>query len=127
MSCILIVYRHNLAILRGAFLLLSKTAPGALISSIPPGHDSPVHDIRHLLNSREPNDVYLFVSSLECVDPAVWGGTSPGTPAVLDEWEVQRIMQLLDSPDSLIRQMVSMTYPPSPVLCYNCRCRPLGY
>ncbi|KAG6866640.1 hypothetical protein C0991_000750 [Blastosporella zonata] len=41
----------------------------------------------------------------ECVDPILWAGTSKEVLAVLDGWEVERIMQLLDWTDSLVRQM----------------------
>ncbi|KAF9237513.1 armadillo-type protein [Melanogaster broomeanus] len=66
---------------------------------------SPVASIRHLLPSSDPNDQYLFVSCLSCLGPSTWAGTLGGTTAVLDEWEVQEVMKLLDSRDPLIRKM----------------------
>ncbi|KAG9316700.1 armadillo-type protein [Chiua virens] len=91
------------AALREAFMLLSTVSPEALrecsLSS------TAVTSIRHLLSSRDPNDVFLFVSCLNCLDPSIWAGTRPETKAVLDEWEVQSIMRLLDSPDGLIRKV----------------------
>jgi len=96
---------NNRATLRGAFLLLSKITPQTLLSSVPVDFESPVQSLRPYLISRDPNDVYLFLSCLQCIDPVLWGGTLPDAPAVLDGWEVERIMQLLDSPDPLIRRM----------------------
>lgn len=68
---------------------------------------SPVACIRHLLTSKDANDQYLFVSCLDCLSPTLWAGTLPGTIAVLDEWEVQKVMKLLDSHDRLVRKIVS--------------------
>ena len=95
---------HSAAVLRDAFLLLSTVSPKALrefqSSSIA------ITSIRHLLSSRDPNDVFLFVSCLSCLDPSIWAGTHPNTVPVLDEWEVQGVVRLLDSPDGLIRKTV---------------------
>ena len=95
---------HGVAVLRDAFMLLSTISPEALretrLSSIA------VTSIRHFLSSRDPNDLYLFVSCLSCLDPGIWAGTHPSTVAILDEWEVQGVMRLLDSPDGLIRKTV---------------------
>lgn len=86
-------------------MLLTTVSPEALRES----HLAPIAitSIRHFLSSRDPNDLYLFVSCLSCVDPSVWAGTHPDTVAVLDEWEVQGIMRFLDSPDGLIRKTVA--------------------
>ncbi|KAI9569737.1 armadillo-type protein [Boletus coccyginus] len=90
------------AVLSDAFMSLSTVSPDALretrLSSIT------VTSIRHFLPSSDPNDLYLFVSCLSCLAPSIWAGTHPNTTAVLDEWEVQGIMRLLDSPDGLIRK-----------------------
>jgi AP-4 complex subunit epsilon-1 len=40
------------------------------------------------------------------LEPDLWAGTKPETPAVLEGWEVERVMQLLHSSDSLIRKKV---------------------
>jgi AP-4 complex subunit epsilon-1 len=66
-----------------------------------------VLDIRSLLTSRDPNDQYVFLSCLECLEPSAWAGTTPDAPALLEEGEVARVMQLLDYPDQLIRRKVS--------------------
>ncbi|KAF8070331.1 armadillo-type protein [Lyophyllum atratum] len=92
------------ATLRGAFLLLSKISPRTLLSFTPVEVESPIQSIRPFLISHDPNDIYLFLSCLECLDPLLWGGTSPDALAILDGWEVERIMQFLDSPDALIRR-----------------------
>ncbi|GLB37288.1 putative ARM repeat-containing protein [Lyophyllum shimeji] len=95
---------HDGATLRGAFLVLSKIAPRTLLSLMPVDFESPIQSLRPFLMSRDPNDVYLFLSCLECVDPVLWAGTSPDVPAVLDGWEVERMMQLLGSHDALVRR-----------------------
>jgi len=93
-----------LVLLRETFLLLSNLTTDILISPQTSSRLSPVNDIRPLLTSRDPNDQHLFLSCLECVDPILWAGTRPDIPAVLEEWEVERVMQLLDSSDNLIRR-----------------------
>ncbi|KAF9227270.1 ARM repeat-containing protein [Gyrodon lividus] len=93
------------ATLREAFVLLSTVPPEVLCKSQANLSFSPVASIRHLLTSRDPNDQYLFLSCLSCLDPSTWAGTLQGTTAVLDEWEVQAVMRLLDSRDGLIRKM----------------------
>lgn len=90
------------AALRGAFLLLSKVTPQTLLL-LTGQHKSPIHYIRSLLTSHDTNEQYLFLSCLECVDPVAWAGISPDAPAVLEGWEVERVMQLLDSGDRLMR------------------------
>ena len=62
--------------------------------------------IRTLLTSRDPNDQYLFLSTLQSINPKYWAGTTVDIPPVLEEWEVHRIMRFLDSDDPLIRTMV---------------------
>lgn len=69
--------------------------------------------IRHLLTSEDPNEQYLFLCVLESLDPRLWAGTVPEHPAVLDGWEVERIMQSLDSLDGLIRSKVRFKIVPS--------------
>ncbi|KAG6920089.1 hypothetical protein DXG01_010157 [Tephrocybe rancida] len=88
-------------VLRGAFALLATVDPARLLSA---HFDSPIRHIRSLLTSRDPNDIYLFLICLECLDPVLWAGTSGKVPPVLEGWEVERIMQLLDSSDLLIRK-----------------------
>lgn len=65
-----------------------------------------MQEIRHLLTAEDPNDLYLFVACLECLEPSLWAGTAVEIPAVLEEWEVERVMKLLDSPDKAIRKKV---------------------
>ncbi|RDB25374.1 AP-4 complex subunit epsilon-1 [Hypsizygus marmoreus] len=96
---------HDQSTLRATFLLLSGISAQSLLPFLPPGSQSPIDHIRHLITSSDPNDVYLFLSCLECMDPVLWAGTSPDIPAVLEGWEVERIMQLLESPDTLIRRI----------------------
>lgn len=62
--------------------------------------------IRHLLVSEDVNDTYLFLSCLDNLDAKLWAGTTPEIPSALEEWEVERVMQLLDSPDPSLRKKV---------------------
>ncbi|KAJ7594776.1 armadillo-type protein [Mycena floridula] len=84
------------ALLHQCFMLL-QLSPGS-------GPRSLVSPIRDLLTS-DVNGQYLFLSCLLQVDPVYWAGINPEIPAILEEWEVQRIMQLLDSPDPLLRTL----------------------
>lgn len=93
---------RNRAVLRGAFLLLSTVSLELLLSSAKSGLGSPVEHLRPLLTLENPNDQYLFLACLECVEPAIWSGNSPGVPAVLEAWEVERVLHLLESTDPLI-------------------------
>ncbi|KIK97374.1 hypothetical protein PAXRUDRAFT_31834 [Paxillus rubicundulus Ve08.2h10] len=92
------------ATIREAFALLSTIPPEVFRESQANLSSSPIAIIRHLLTSRDPNDQYLFVTCLSCLDPSAWAGTAQGTTPVLDEWEVQEVMRLLDSRDGLIRK-----------------------
>ncbi|KAF7428422.1 hypothetical protein PC9H_007646 [Pleurotus ostreatus] len=65
---------------------------------------SPVRSVRGLLTSSDVNDQYTFLSCLECLTPALWAGTTPDIPPVLEAWEVERVMQLLYSKDPLMRR-----------------------
>lgn len=67
-----------------------------------------IQEVRQLLTSDEPDGLYMFIHCLSSVDPKLWAGTSPEIPAVLEEWEVERVMSLLDSEDKLIRKQVSV-------------------
>ncbi|KAG2078780.1 ARM repeat-containing protein [Suillus decipiens] len=92
-------------LLREAFLVLSSVSAKAIQECQIQQSLSPVACIRYLLTSRDVNDRYLFVSCLDCLSPTLWAGTLPGTTAVLDEWEVQGVMKLLDSHDRLVRKI----------------------
>ncbi|KAG1890377.1 armadillo-type protein [Suillus subluteus] len=94
-------------LLREAFLVLSSVSAEAIQECQIQQSLSPVACIRRLLTSQDANDQYLFVSCLDCLSPTLWAGTLPGTIAVLDEWEVQEVMKLLDSHDRLVRKIVS--------------------
>ena len=85
-------------------------SPELLISSAKSGLGSPVEYLRPLLILGNPNDQYLFLACLECVDPAVWSGTAPGIPGVLEAWEVEQVVRFLESPDLLIRRTVSVCH-----------------
>ena len=92
-------------LLYDAFSVLRNTPPDILIP-FTASNGSPVAHIRHLL-SNDASDQHLFLSCLACVPPAIWAGTTQDIPAVLEAWEVDRVMQLLSSPDPAIRLKVS--------------------
>lgn len=105
---LLLLNRHiHTALLYGAFKLLSDFPSDNIAANQVSAQLGPVHNIRRLLTSKDPDDHYLFVSCLRCLNPNLWAGTDPERPAVLEGWEVERVMTFLDSADSLIRKRVS--------------------
>ncbi|KAI0082819.1 ARM repeat-containing protein [Panus rudis PR-1116 ss-1] len=78
--------------------------PTAVESTQPNPGQAFIEDVRSLLTSEDPNDTYCFISCLQSLDPALWAGTRADIPAVLEGWEVERIMNLLHSSDSMIRR-----------------------
>ncbi|KAF7977752.1 hypothetical protein HWV62_2842 [Athelia sp. TMB] len=92
------------SLLYGAFRLLRDFASETVAAHQVSAQLGPVHNIRQLLRSSDPQDHYVFVSCLQCLNPNLWAGTDPERPAVLEGWEVERVMTLLDSTDSLIRK-----------------------
>ncbi|KAJ3842106.1 armadillo-type protein [Lentinula raphanica] len=112
-------HRKDNVLLRSAFLCLHPF-PAQAISAVL-GTGSPVIHVRHLLTSRQPNEQYLFLTCLECVDPQSWAGTTPDTPTVLEQWEVEQIMGYLHSRDPVLRKKtvnVINQVDPSIVLTY---------
>ncbi|KAH7926514.1 ARM repeat-containing protein [Leucogyrophana mollusca] len=93
------------SLLREAFLVLSSIPAETLRRLQADRLVSPVASIRTLLTSNDPDDQYLFIFCVSCVDPSLWAGTLPNTVAVLEEWEVEQVMRLLNSPDGLIRKI----------------------
>jgi hypothetical protein len=95
------------ALLLEAFRVLS-VIPSAQLASVKDiaSRKSPIGAIRHLLNSQQPNEQYLFVTCLGCIEPQLWAGTDPTMAPVLDAWEVERVMHFLDSRDPFIRKKV---------------------
>ena len=93
-----------------AALLLQATKAITAVA-IPPDNSSisPITYVRHLVGSTSPNDKYLLLCLLETAEPRLWAGTDPKIPAVLDAFEVELIMQQLDSSDGLIRIKVRDT------------------
>ncbi|KAJ6593663.1 ARM repeat-containing protein [Mycena capillaripes] len=90
-------------VMYAAFLLLSDVNVLELSKAQTSQSLSPVADIRQLLTSRSVNDQYIFLSCLACLRPEIWAGTNPEIPVVLEEWEVGRVMQFLDSSDKVLR------------------------
>lgn len=98
-----------------AFSLLSTVPSDAVCQSQAELSYSPAAGIRHLLTSGDPNEQYIFIFCLSCLDPSTWAGNSPGSSAVFDKWEVQQIVKLLDSQDGLIGKMtLKMLYSVDP-------------
>ncbi|KAH7909974.1 armadillo-type protein [Hygrophoropsis aurantiaca] len=91
-------------LIRACFLVLKSIPVDTLHQLQRDTSISPVACIRNLLSSHEPDDQYLFVVCLSCIDPSLWAGTLPDATAVLEEWEVEQVMRLLNSPDNLIRK-----------------------
>ena len=50
--------------------------------------------------------MYTFIQCLGCLDPILWAG-SDENPAVLEGWEVERVVNLLNSEDPLVQKQVS--------------------
>lgn len=92
------------------FKLLGSVKPSVLLQTEKTKNISLIHNIRHLLVSRDPNDVYIFIRCLEVVDPSLWAGTIVDHPAALDGLEFERIMQLMDSADQAISRRVRLLF-----------------
>lgn len=92
--------------------LLLQATKAITAAAIPPDNSSvsPITYVRHLVGSTSPNDKYLLLCLLETAEPQLWAGTDPKIPAVLDAFEVELIMQQLDSSDGLIRIKVRNTF-----------------
>ena len=98
-----------LALLYDCFSVFRNTPMDVLVP-FTTSNGSPVTHIRHLLSSNW-DEQRLFLSCLACVPPAIWAGTTQDIPPVLEAWEVERVMQLLSSPDPTIRLTVSRLLP----------------
>jgi AP-4 complex subunit epsilon-1 len=96
------------AIILEIFLLFAHIPPATFMSIQRSKKVSAIRCIRHFLVSHNSNDVHLFMACLNCVDVDVWAGTSPDNAAALDKLEFERIMQLLNFPDQVLRKMVSL-------------------
>ncbi|KAL1944674.1 hypothetical protein VTO73DRAFT_3104 [Trametes versicolor] len=97
------------AIVHQCFHAISTCAAETVLEAQASSGTSFIQEVRQLLTSDEPDGLYMFIYCLSCVDPKLWAGTSPEIPAVLDEWEVERVMSLLDSEDKLIRKQTLRT------------------
>ncbi|KAH9901574.1 ARM repeat-containing protein [Cubamyces lactineus] len=92
------------AIIHQCFSAVSRCSAAVLTQAQAASKTTFVQEIRHLLTVRDPNGLYVFIHGLASVDPKLWAGTSPDIPAVLEGWEVERVMKLLDSEDKSIRK-----------------------
>lgn len=93
--------------LEQCFLVVGTASGSDLLAVQSSSKATWVDNIRHLLVSINTNDVHLFLVCLDCIEPKLWAGTTPDIPAVLEGWEVERVMQLLSSADPSIRVRVS--------------------
>lgn len=91
------------------FRLFSQANRDQLASMERSRNMSSVHCIREFLMSDNPNDLYFFISCIECIDVTTWAGTTSESPAVLEEKHFGRIMQLLDSLDLAVFCKVCVT------------------
>ncbi|KAL1669953.1 armadillo-type protein [Schizophyllum commune] len=99
------IFFYTLAL--SVFMLFSTVKPMTLLDE----GLSPVADIRDYLTSRDVNEQVLFLNCLDSIDPILWAGTKPDVrPLVLEEWEVERVMGFLDSPDPLIRKKARISF-----------------
>ncbi|EPS95437.1 hypothetical protein FOMPIDRAFT_1038502 [Fomitopsis schrenkii] len=87
--------------LHACYLTLSHASTAVLLPARTPLIDA----LRPLVASSAPapNDQYVFLSCLGALDPALWAGTRVDVPAVLEGWEVERIVALLESEDHTVR------------------------
>ncbi|KAJ8474319.1 hypothetical protein ONZ51_g7305 [Trametes cubensis] len=92
------------AIIHQCFSTAAKCSLEVLTQAQNASKTSFVQEIRHLLTADDPNGLYVFIHGLASIDPKLWAGTSPEIPAVLEGWEVERVMKLLDSEDKSIRK-----------------------
>ncbi|KAI0707595.1 ARM repeat-containing protein [Earliella scabrosa] len=97
------------AIIQQCFRAIAIVPTGVLAEVQTSTGTSFIKEIRHLLTSQDLNGLYLFITSLSSVDPKLWAGTSPDIPPVLEEWEVERVMKLLESEDKVIRKQTLRT------------------
>lgn len=94
------------AIVLEIFRTFRQLPPGSVQSTEKSRRTSVVHLVRNYLMSDSSNDIYLFVSCLECIDAETWAGTTPDQLAVLVPQEFERIIHLLNFPDRDIRKKV---------------------
>lgn len=90
----------------GLYHLFTSPSQATLHAAEERTQTSLVGTVRSYLMSGLPNEAYLFLSCLECLNPGLWAGTSEDIPSALEEREVEQIMQFLDSNDDLIRKKV---------------------
>ncbi|KZT23916.1 ARM repeat-containing protein [Neolentinus lepideus HHB14362 ss-1] len=92
------------ALLYQCFRILSSKRAEIMTIIRASSQSSPVLPIRSLISSTDPNEQYLVLACLECLDAAVWAGTAPEIAGVLDKWEVERVMGFLESRDGAMRR-----------------------
>ncbi|OCH93386.1 ARM repeat-containing protein [Obba rivulosa] len=95
--------RLNYSLLYQSFLAVRSSTPKSVVQAQNGSGIQLIRSISHLLTSEDPNTIYAFISCLECIEACLWAGTTPEIPVVLEEWEVERVMKVLDSDDRAIR------------------------
>ncbi|KAI0705845.1 ARM repeat-containing protein [Cytidiella melzeri] len=109
------------AIVHECFQALSATNINIIVDVQSAAKTTFIASIRHLLLSQVPNDTYLFVTCLECLDTALWAGSKAEIPAVLEGWEVERVIALLDYSDVSVRKKVLLKVDRSLVEAHHTR------
>lgn len=93
-------------VLHQCFLVLSSADTDILLEAQVSTGIKLLENVRQLLLSEDPNDIYLFISCLDNLNAALWAGTTLEIPSALEAWEVERVMRFLDSPDPSLRRKV---------------------
>jgi len=67
------------------FRLLAQAKQDLLASMEKSRNMSSVRCIREFLMSENPNDLYFFISCIECIDVTIWASATLESQAVLEE------------------------------------------
>ncbi|KAH6914184.1 armadillo-type protein [Coprinopsis sp. MPI-PUGE-AT-0042] len=113
------------ALTLGVFRLLAQQPSARIIDAEKKFGLCLVRCIQDYLTSYSLNYQYAYLACLLCLDPDVWAGTSTEHPIALEAWEVEKIMQYLDSPDNLLRRMtitLVAKIDPAIITAYLSRC-----
>ena len=98
------------ALTLGIFKALSLLDSDAFAAGEDSARVLAVRAVGHYLLSTSMNEIYLFLSCLECVDIVNWAGASPDRPPSLQEEAFERIMQMLNTSDETIRKKAGTSF-----------------
>jgi AP-4 complex subunit epsilon-1 len=93
-------------LLLGAFHALSTVPLESL--ALTDVKESPIHALHSLIRADAFNAHWVVLECLRALDVRIWAGTDPRFPAALDQWEVGRIMGMLEGQDTGIRRKVTI-------------------